>query len=117
MLDALSKNATIMQQQLNPSASGSRRGSLAQLTASSPLLPVPYRNSKLTHLLKDSLGGNSKTTMIATIRNASEYYQQTIMSLRYASRANKIQNRSAVNRNIIGDTGIHAVTSEIERLK
>lgn len=118
VLDALSKNATIMNQQLNPSASGSfRRGSLSNITATSPLLPVPYRNSKLTHLLKDSLGGNSKTTMIATIRNASEYYQQTIISLRYASRANKIQNRSAVNRNVIGDTGIHAVTTEIERLR
>lgn len=81
------------------------------------LVPVPYRNSKLTHLLKDSLGGNSKTIMIATIRTHEEYYQQTAVTLMYASRAKKIRNRSLVNRNVIGDTGIHAVTHEIERLK
>lgn len=81
------------------------------------LVPVPYRNSKLTHLLKDSLGGNSKTIMIATIRNHEEYYQQTAVTLMYASRAKKIRNRSLVNTNVIGDTGIHAVGHEIERLK
>lgn len=78
---------------------------------------VPYRNSKLTHLLKDSLGGNSKTVMITTIRVTDEYYQQTAISLMYASRAKKVRNRSLVNRNVIGDTGIHAVSDEIDRLK
>jgi hypothetical protein len=82
-----------------------------------PLVPVPYRNSKLTHLLKDSLGGNSKTIMITNIRSLAEYYQQTYISLLYASRAKKIQNKTIINRNVIGDTGIHAVTGEIERLK
>jgi len=81
------------------------------------LVPVPYRNSKLTHLLKDSLGGNSKTIMITNIRTGGEYFQQTDISLMYASRAKKVRNRSLVNRNVIGDTGIHTVNSEIERLK
>jgi hypothetical protein len=81
------------------------------------LVPVPYRNSKLTHLLKDSLGGNSKTIMITTIRTSSEYYQQTLISLMYSSRAKKVRNKSLINRNVIGDTGIHAVTNEIDRLK
>jgi hypothetical protein len=80
-------------------------------------VPVPYRNSKLTHLLKDSLGGNSKTVMITTIRTTDEYYQQTTISLMYASRAKKVRNRSLVNHNVIGDTGIHTINSEIERLK
>lgn len=80
-------------------------------------MPVPYRNSKLTHLLKDSLGGNSKTIMITTVRTMSEYYQQTIISLNYATRAKKVRNRSLVNRDVIGDSGIHAVSKEIERLK
>jgi hypothetical protein len=81
------------------------------------LVPVPYRNSKLTHLLKDSLGGNSKTIMITTVHSLSEYYHQTLISLKYASRAKKVRNRSLVNRDVIGDSGIHAVSSEIERLK
>ena len=81
------------------------------------LVPVPYRNSKLTHLLKDSLGGNSKTIMITTIRTGADYFQQTDISLMYASRAKKVRNKSLVNRNVIGDTGIHAVTLEIDRLK
>jgi hypothetical protein len=79
--------------------------------------PVPYRNSKLTHLLKDSLGGNSKTVMITNIRKSNEYYQQTAISLMYASRAKKVRNRSTINRNVIGDSMIHTVNTEIERLK
>jgi chromosome segregation ATPase len=67
--------------------------------------------------LKDSLGGNSKTIMIATVRSLPDYYTQTSVSLMYAGRAKKIQNRSLVNHNVIGDTGIQAVTTEIERLR
>lgn len=105
VLSALSRNANI--------ASGSRSNPVANKA----LVPVPYRNSKLTHLLKDSLGGNSKTIMITTIRNLPDYYHQTLISLNYASRAKKVRNRSLVNRDVIGDTGIHAVTLEIERLR
>ena len=108
VLSALSRNAMIMIQQEKGGKSG-------KLTTA--LVPVPYRNSKLTHLLKDSLGGNSKTIMLTNIRTLSEYYQQTVVALMYASRAKKVRNRSLVNRNVIGDTGIHAVSSEIERLK
>ena len=113
VLSALSRNATIIghQHKMNNNVFG--KEVYQQLS----LVPVPYRNSKLTHLLKDSLGGNSKTIMITNIRTISEYYQQTSVSLMYASRAKKVRNRSLVNRNVIGDTGIHAVTSEIERLK
>ena len=111
----------ITQQQQRPmsiSSSMSNLGNHLQgLKTPLSLVPVPYRNSKLTHLLKDSLGGNSKTVMIATIRTSAEYYQQTAVTLMYASRAKKVRNRSLVNRNIIGDTGIHAVTKEIERLR
>ena len=53
---------------------------------------VPYLNSKLTHLLKDSLGGNSKTVMIATIACESEQYAHILHSLNYASRAMKVRN-------------------------
>lgn len=53
---------------------------------------IPYRDSKLTYLLKDSLGGNSKTVMITTIRGHPMFHRQTLMSLLYASRGKKIQN-------------------------
>ena len=52
---------------------------------------IPYRNSKLTMLLKDSLGGNAKTMMIATIRQSSVFYQQSLLTLRYAARARHIK--------------------------
>lgn len=106
VLSALSKNATLAKQHAKSSVG-----------PAPSLVPVPYRNSKLTHLLKDSLGGNSKTIMITNVRTGDEYYQQTAISLMYASRAKKVRNHSSVNRNVLGDTGIHAVTREIERLK
>eukprot|EP01040_Poterioochromonas_malhamensis_P019835 gene19835-23536_t len=120
VLSALSKNATAQNHQakvaLRASVSRSFDGSVADKTVPSQY-PIPYRNSKLTHLLKDSLGGNSKTVMITNIRKSNEYYQQTMISLMYASRAKKVRNRTSINRNVIGDSMIHTVNTEIERLK
>lgn len=56
---------------------------------------IPYRDSVLTWLLKDSLGGNSKTAMIAAISQAD--YDETLSTLRYADQAKKIQNKAVVN--------------------
>ncbi|KAG8188866.1 hypothetical protein JTE90_018272 [Oedothorax gibbosus] len=58
---------------------------------------VPYRDSKLTRLLQDSLGGNAKTIMIANIGPASYNYEETITTLRYANRAKNIKNKPIVN--------------------
>ncbi|XP_042358779.1 uncharacterized protein kif16bb [Plectropomus leopardus] len=58
---------------------------------------IPYRDSVLTWLLKDSLGGNSVTTMIATISPADVNYGETLSTLRYASRAKNIVNSPTVN--------------------
>jgi chromosome segregation ATPase len=68
---------------------------------------------------QDSLGGNSKTIMIANIRTSAEYYQQTAVTLMYASRAKSIKNNSHVNRSAIdiGDSGIQRVARKIERLR
>merc|ERR1712032_908945 len=52
---------------------------------------IPYRNSKLTRLLQDSLGGNSKTLMFANVGPANYNYEETISTLRYASRAKGIK--------------------------
>ncbi|CAD5230171.1 unnamed protein product [Bursaphelenchus okinawaensis] len=58
---------------------------------------VPYRDSVLTWLLKDNLGGNSKTVMIATVSPAADNYEETLSTLRYADRAKKIVNHAVVN--------------------
>ncbi|XP_054474023.1 kinesin-like protein KIF13B isoform X2 [Anoplopoma fimbria] len=58
---------------------------------------VPYRDSVLTWLLKDSLGGNSRTAMVATISPAADNYDETLSTLRYADRAKSIVNHAIVN--------------------
>lgn len=58
---------------------------------------IPYRDSKLTRLLQDSLGGNSKTIMIANIGPSSYNYNETVTTLRYAQRAKTIQNKPVKN--------------------
>lgn len=58
---------------------------------------VPYRDSVLTWLLKDNLGGNSKTVMLATISPSADNYEETLSTLRYADRAKRIVNHAVVN--------------------
>lgn len=58
---------------------------------------VPYRESKLTRLLQDSLGGNSHTVMIACVSPADSNMEETLNTLRYADRARKIKNKPIVN--------------------
>lgn len=58
---------------------------------------IPYRDSKLTRLLQDSLGGNTKTVMIAAISPADYNLDETLSTLRYASRAKSIKNKPRVN--------------------
>lgn len=77
---------------------------------------IPYRDSKLTRLLQDSLGGNSKTIMIANIGPASTNYDETIITLRYAYRAKSIKNQPIKNEDI-KNTKLLELQQEIERLK
>eukprot|EP00347_Sterkiella_histriomuscorum_P004399 403360607 len=58
---------------------------------------IPYRDSKLTRMLQDSLGGNTKTVMIAAVSPADYNYEETLSTLRYASRAKAIKNKPKVN--------------------
>ncbi|KAG8014507.1 Kinesin-like protein KIF16B, partial [Nibea albiflora] len=77
---------------------------------------VPYRDSVLTWLLKDSLGGNSKTIMIATVSPADVNYGETLSTLRYANRAKNIINKPTINED--GNVRlIRELRAEIARLK
>ncbi|KAJ8308445.1 hypothetical protein KUTeg_013319 [Tegillarca granosa] len=77
---------------------------------------IPYRDSVLTWLLKDSLGGNSRTIMVATISPADVNYGETLSTLRYANRAKNIINRPTVNEDPNVKV-IRELREEIERLK
>lgn len=77
---------------------------------------IPYRDSKLTRLLQDSLGGNTKTTMCAAISPADDNYDETLSTLRYANRAKNIQNKPKVNEDP-KDALLKEYQSEIARLK
>ncbi|XP_031168908.1 kinesin-like protein KIF16B isoform X3 [Sander lucioperca] len=77
---------------------------------------VPYRDSVLTWLLKDSLGGNSKTIMIATVSPADVNYGETLSTLRYANRAKNIINKPTINEDC-NVRLIRELRAEIARLK
>ncbi|XP_073422193.1 kinesin-like protein KIF13A isoform X2 [Dendrobates tinctorius] len=77
---------------------------------------VPYRDSVLTWLLKDNLGGNSKTAMIATISPAADNYEETLSTLRYADRAKRIVNHAVVNEDPNARV-IRELREEVEKLK
>nr|XP_055028447.1 stAR-related lipid transfer protein 9-like isoform X2 [Misgurnus anguillicaudatus] len=77
---------------------------------------IPYRDSVLTWLLKDSLGGNSKTIMIATVSPSSSSYSETLSTLRYAAHARNIVNKPRVNEDA-NVRLIRELREEIDRLK
>lgn len=76
---------------------------------------VRYRDSKLTFLLRDSLGGNSKTAVIANISQASSAYYETLSTLQFAQRAKMIKNKARLNEDLSGDA--EALRIEVRRLK
>lgn len=77
---------------------------------------IPYRDSKLTRLLQDSLGGNTKTIMIACISPAEFNYDETLSTLRYASRAKNISNKPVINEDP-KDAMLREYQAEILQLK
>ncbi|XP_036294449.1 kinesin-like protein KIF11 isoform X1 [Pipistrellus kuhlii] len=78
---------------------------------------VPYRESKLTRILQDSLGGRTRTSIIATISPASLNIEETLSTLEYAHRAKNILNKPEVNQKLTKKALIKEYTEEIERLK
>ncbi|KAF1981695.1 kinesin heavy chain [Aulographum hederae CBS 113979] len=78
---------------------------------------IPYRESKLTRLLQDSLGGRTKTCIIATLSPAKSNLEETISTLDYAFRAKNIKNKPQINQMVSKKTLLKEFTAEIEKLK
>ncbi|XP_017290092.1 kinesin-like protein KIF21B isoform X1 [Kryptolebias marmoratus] len=77
---------------------------------------IPYRDSKLTRLLQDSLGGNSRTIMIACVSPSDRDFMETLNTLKYANRARNIKNKVVVNQDKTSQQ-INALRAEIARLQ
>ncbi|RUP42749.1 hypothetical protein BC936DRAFT_138140, partial [Jimgerdemannia flammicorona] len=79
---------------------------------------VPYRDSKLTRLLQDSLGGNSQTLMLACCSPSDSNFMETLNTLKYANRARNIKNRVTVNQDFGGNSvEINTLRAQVQRLK
>ncbi|TGO07944.1 hypothetical protein BTUL_0235g00070 [Botrytis tulipae] len=78
---------------------------------------IPYRESKLTRLLQDSLGGRTKTCIIATVSPAKSNLEETISTLDYAFRAKNIRNKPQVNQQVSKNILLKDFTYEIQKLK
>nr|XP_053626502.1 LOW QUALITY PROTEIN: uncharacterized protein LOC128684368 [Cherax quadricarinatus] len=77
---------------------------------------IPYRESVLTYLLKESLGGNSRTAMIATVSPCNIYLEETLSTLRYAQQTRKIVNHNYINEDPTAVI-IRSLKEEVERLR
>ncbi|XP_033646450.1 kinesin-like protein KIF27 isoform X2 [Asterias rubens] len=77
---------------------------------------IPYRDSKITRILKDSLGGNAKTCMINCISPSAVSFDETLNSLKYANRARNITNKPIINRDV-NSCRIAAMQTEIQELR
>ncbi|XP_063811028.1 kinesin-like protein KIF21B isoform X2 [Pseudophryne corroboree] len=83
---------------------------------SKKILHIPYRDSKLTRLLQDSLGGNSQTMMIACVSPSDRDFMETLNTLKYANRARNIKNRVTANQEQSGQQ-VQALRAELARLR
>ncbi|KAI8070513.1 hypothetical protein BC940DRAFT_331865 [Gongronella butleri] len=79
---------------------------------------VPYRDSKLTRLLQDSLGGNSQTLMLACVSPADTNFMETLNTLKYANRARNIKNRVVINQDFAGSSiEVNQLRAQVARLR
>lgn len=92
------------------------RCKLAVTHARCAVAKPPYRDSKLTFLLKDSLGGNTKTAIIANVSPASGALTETASTLRYANEAKKIKNKPVINEDP-KDAELSRYAEEMKRLQ
>lgn len=90
---------------------------IAALTDQKPRAHIPYRDSKLTRLLEDSLGGNCKTTMMAMVSPSSDAFGESLSTLKFATRAKKIKNEARINEDVDQRALLRKYEVELRRLK
>lgn len=90
---------------------------IAVLTERKPRQHIPYRDSKLTRLLEDSLGGNCRTTMMAMVSPAAEAFAESLSTLKFAHRAKAIRNSPQVNEDVDHRTLLRRYETELRQLR
>lgn len=90
---------------------------ISALTDSKNRQHIPYRDSKLTRMLEDSLGGNCKTTMMAMISPALEAMVESLSTLKFANRAKNIRNEARVNEDLDQKSLLRKYERELKRLR
>jgi len=90
---------------------------IAALTDPKNRSHIPYRDSKLTRILEDSLGGNCKTTMMAMISPSSDAFGESLSTLKFATRAKKIKNEARINEDVDQRALLRKYEVELKRLK
>ena len=115
VINALSQQAT--QARGGAGLASPRRGGGGITSARAAPSHVPYRSSKLTRLLEESLGGRTVTVMLATLHSEPENARETLSTLRYAARAKAIKNTKARNERKEERRKIAELTEQLERLK
>lgn len=90
---------------------------IAALTDLKSRSHIPYRDSKLTRLLEDSLGGNCKTTMMAMISPSHDAFGESLSTLKFATRAKKIRNEARINEDCDQQGLLRKYEVELKRLK
>lgn len=90
---------------------------IAALTENKQNNHIPYRNSVLTRLLSDSLGGNCKTTMLTMISPSPEAFLESLSSLKFAHRAKSIKNKPSINEDLDQKALIRKYENELNRLR
>ena len=78
---------------------------------------IPYRDSKLTRILEDSLGGNCKTTMIAMISPSYDSFNESLSTLKFATRAKKVKNEAKINEDMDNKALLRKYELELKKLR
>ena len=90
---------------------------ISQLSDGDAQKHIPYRNSRLTRILQNSLGGNARTAIICTVTPASAFAEESLSTLKFASRAKSIRNKAVVNEVVSDDALLKRYRKEINELK